>query len=396
MKLTDLATFVVANPPPSFGGRYFVFVRLTTDGGVRGYGEVYSAPFHPDVVVAALEDTFERSVAGLDPFRTEELFRRVYTRGYAGRPGLLTLGVLSALEMACWDIVGKELHRPVHDLLGGRVRERLRAYTYIYPEPGDTADAYRDPELAAERACEYVAQGFDAVKFDPVGPYLSSDPRQLGLETLAQAEHFVRVLRAAVGDACDLLVGTHGQMTPSSAIRLARRLEPFDPLWLEEAVPPERPEAMARVARKTSIPLATGERLATKWEYARVLEHGAAAILQPNLGRCGGLLEAKKIAALAEVYGAELAPHHYGGPLIGAANVQLAACIPNFLILEGIRRWDGFQAELLQRPIRWQDGHVIVPSEPGLGADLDEAVAARHPYEGDALHLDVVDAPGRD
>ena len=151
------------------------------------------------------------------------------------------MGVLSALEMACWDIIGKEAGQPVYKLLGGRVHERLRSYTYIYARPGDTVDVYQDPELSAERAAEYVAQGFTALKFDPAGPYTAFDGRQLSLAQLELCERFMRELRAAVGTSADLLFGTHGQMTAAGAIRLARRLEPYDPLWFEEPVPPDAP-----------------------------------------------------------------------------------------------------------------------------------------------------------
>ncbi len=206
------------------------------------------------------------------------------------------MGVLSALEMACWDIVGKEAGQPVYNLLGGRVHERLRTYTYIYARPGDATDVYQDPDLAAARAHEYLRQGFTALKFDPVGPYSAFDGRQLSLGALELSERFARQLREAVGNKADLLFGTHGQMTAAGAIRLAHRLEPYDPLWFEEPVPPDAPEEMAKVARATRIPIAAGERLATKYDFARLLQAGAAAILQMNLGRVGGLLEAKKIA----------------------------------------------------------------------------------------------------
>ena len=295
--------------------------------------------------------------------------------------------------MACWDFIGKELGKPVYELLGGQVHEKLRSYTYIYPEPGDATDVYVDAELAAERAARYVEMGFTAVKFDPVSPFSAFDPRQLSLEDLDRAEHFVRLLREAVGTRADLLFGTHGQMTTSGAIRLARRLEPYDPLWLEEPVPPENADEMARVARQTSIPIATGERLATKYEFARILETGAASILQMALGRVGGLLEAKKIAGMAETHYAEIAPHLYCGPIEGAANVQISACSPNFLILESILDWSGFHAEILKTPMQWQDGYVIPPTAPGLGVELDEEVAAKHPYTGDRLHLEMHDRP---
>jgi len=393
MKITDVKTFVVGNPPPHFGGRYFVFLKLVTDGGVEGVGEVYSVPFHPRVVARMIEDLCERQVIGADPFRIERLWRLVYSSGYTQRPDTSLLGILSGVEMACWDIVGKALDRPIYELLGGRVHERLRSYSYLYPEPGDKTDVYADPDLAAERAAEYAGQGFTAVKFDPAGPYSAFDPRQPSLEALDRSETFMRKLREAVGNRCDLLFGTHGQFTAAGAIRLARRLEPYDPLWLEEPTPPELPEEMARVARQTSIPIATGERLATKYEFARVLELRAASILQMALGRVGGLLEAKKIAGMAEAHYAQIAPHLYCGPIEGAANVQIAACSPNFLILESIQTWGGFHAEILKQPIRWEDGYVIPPTGPGLGVELDEAVAAAHPYDGTLLHLEMANTP---
>jgi galactonate dehydratase len=388
MKLKDIKTFVVGNPPPGNGGRYFVFVKLSTDGNVHGVGEAYCVPFHPDLVARLLVDVFERYCAGEDPHDIEKLWRRVYSAGYSQHPDLTLMGVLSALEMACWDIIGKEAGQPVYNLLGGRVHERLRSYTYIYARPGDKVDVYQDAQLSAERAAEYVAQGFTAIKFDPAGPYTAFDGRQLSLEQLELCERFMRELRAAVGTSADLLFGTHGQMTAAAAIRLAQRLEPYDPLWFEEPVPPDAPEQMALVARATSIPIAAGERLTTKYDFARVLRANAAAILQMNLGRVGGLLEAKKIAAMAEVQHVQLAPHLYCGPVVGAANIQLATCSPNFLILEGIERWQGIHAEVLLKPIRWEAGYVIPPSEPGLGVELNEAFIARHPYSGRQLHLE--------
>ena len=196
-----------------------------------------------------------------------------------------------------------------------------------------------------------------------------------------------------MGTRADLLFGTHGQMTAAGAIRLAKRLEKYDPLWLEEPTPPENAVEMAAVARATSIPIATGERLTTKHDFARVLHERSAAILQINLGRCGGILEAKKIAGMAEAHYAQIAPHLYGGPVVGAANIQVSTCSPNFLILEGLRTWGGFHAEILKSPIRWDDGFVIPPTTPGLGVELDEAEAERHPYEGDALHLAPTEDP---
>ncbi|MEX0923499.1 MAG: mandelate racemase/muconate lactonizing enzyme family protein [Rhodovibrionaceae bacterium] len=393
MKIADFKTFVVGNPPPGYGGRYFIFVKLTADNGIEGIGEAYAAAFGPHTIARMIEDVCAREVVGHDPFRSEYLWRRVYGAGYTQRPDTATLAVLSAIEMACWDIVGKAVERPVYDLLGGKVHEKLRSYTYLYPRADEGWDFYDDPDRSAAAAAACVKQGFTAVKFDPAGPYSIYDPRQLDLPSLDRSELFCKRIREAVGDKADLLFGTHGQMTAAGAIRLARRLEPYDPLWFEEPTPPEMPEEMARVARQTTIPIATGERLASKYEFARVLQHQAAAILQMNLGRVGGLLEAKKIAAIAETHYAQIAPHLYCGPVVGAANIQLATCTPNFLILESIQTWGGFHAEILKTPIRWEEGYVIPPVAPGLGVELDEEVALAHPYTEDALHLDMKSFP---
>ena len=340
-----------------------------------------------------IQDVGERYIIGSDPFKIERLWRIVYSSGYTQHPDLSLLGIISGIEMACWDIVGKELNKPVYELLGGQVHEKIRSYTYLYPEkPGDEG-VFTDPERAAERAAAYVEQGFTGVKFDPVMPFSAFDPRQLSLEQLEIGENVVKHVREAVGSKCDLLIGTHGQMTTSSAIRLAKRLERFDPLWLEEPVPPENVEEMARVARSTSIPVATGERLTTKYEFITLLEKQAASILQFALGRVGGILEAKKIAGMAEAHYAQLAPHLYCGPIEGAANIQIDTCSPNFLIQEGIETWTGFHAEILKEPVRWEEGYIIPPATPGLGIELNEEVAARHPYTGKRLHLEMLDRP---
>ncbi len=393
MKLESVKVFVVGNPPPGYGGRYFVFLKLRTACGIEGLGEVYAATFGPKIVAAMIEDVFARRFAGRDPFQIEALWRDSYGSGFTLRPDLSLMSVVSGLEMACWDIIGKAVDRPVYQLLGGKVHERLRSYTYLYPADGEGEDFYHDPDRSAERAAEYVKLGFTGVKFDPTGGYSVFDPRQPTQEQLARTVELVSKVREAVGGQADLLVGTHGQFTTSGAVRLARQLEPYDPLWFEEPVPPEMPEEMAKVARATRIPIATGERLTTKYEFARVLATGAANILQMNLGRVGGLLEAKKVAALAEVHYAQIAPHLYCGPVVGAANIQIATCTPNFLILESIQQWGGFHARILRTPIRWEEGYVIPPTAPGLGVELDEAVALAHPFDGSGLHLEMDSRP---
>jgi 2-dehydro-3-deoxyphosphogalactonate aldolase len=394
MKLTDIRTFVVANPDIYRGGPYWVFVKVTTDTGIVGYGEVYGVAFHPTALVGMIDDVFARHFTGADPFKIERLWRQVYSSGFSQRPDPTVMGILSGIEIACWDIIGKALEKPVYALLGGQVHERLRTYTYLNAAPGGDQNAvHNDPDAAAERALEYIAQGFTALKFDPARPYTAFDPRQLSQETLSFAERYTARLREAVGDRCDLLIGTHGEMTPTGAIRLAERLAPYDPLWLEEPTPPDNIAGMAQVARASRIPISTGERLTTKYEFADLLRHDAAAILQMNLGRVGGLLEAKKIAGMGEAFHAQIAPHLFCGPIVGAANIQLSACSPNFLILEGIEQWGGFHAKILKTPIVWQDGYVIPPDAPGIGVELNEAVAEAHPYSGDRLQLRMQDDP---
>ena len=395
MKIADIKTYVVGNPPPHHGGSNWVFLKLITDDGIEGFGEAYAVPFHPHTVVKMIEDVGQRYVIDSDPFKTERLWRIIYSSGYTQHPDLTLTAVLSGIEMACWDIVGKALNQPVYNLLGGQVHEKLRSYTYIYPDPEDTErrTVFNDPERAPKRAAEYVKQGFTAVKFDPVMPMSAFDPRQLSLEVLDNGELVVKNVREAVGNKCDLLIGTHGQMTTSSAIRFARRIEQFDPLWFEEPVPPENVDEMARVARSTGIPIASGERLATKYEFRELLEKQAASILQMALGRVGGILEAKKIAGMAEAYYAQIAPHLYCGPIEAAANIQIDTCSPNFLIQESIENFTGFHAEILKEPIQWQDGYIIPPTKPGLGVELNEEVAAKHPYTGKVLGTEVLDRP---
>ena len=399
MKIADLKTYVVANPPPHHGGQYFVFLKLTTDDNIEGFGEVYGVPFSPHKVTQLIEDVVERFVIGWDPFKIERLWRIIYSSGYSQHPDLTTMGVLSGIEIACWDIVGKAVSQPIYNLLGGQVREKLRSYTYLYASPQTKLPAgsrpisiHTDPEIAPERAAYYAELGFTAVKFDPVGPMSSLDPRQLSMEVLDNAELVTKNVRDAVGSKCDLLIGTHGQMTTSSAIRLAKRLEQFDPLWFEEPVPPENTSEMARVAQFTSIPIASGERLTTKYEFVDLLEKQAAAILQPALARVGGIMEAKKIAGMAEAHYVHIAPHLYCGPIEAAANIQIGTCSPNFLIQESIETFGGFHAELLKEPINWENGYLVPPDRPGLGVELNEEVAAKHPYEG-TIPSQMVDGP---
>jgi len=394
MKLRELETFTVAPPPPGFGGRYWLFVKLVTDDGVVGYGECYATSVGPAAMQAVIADVFERHMQDEDPHNVELMFRRAYSSGFTQRPDLTVMGAFSGLEIACWDIVGKAHDQPVHALLGGLMNESIRSYSYLYPLPQHDPNAFWvSPDMAGEAAAAMVEQGFTAVKFDPAGPYTIRGGHMPAMSDIGRSVAFCRAIREAVGDRADLLFGTHGQFSTAGAIRLARALEPCDPLWFEEPIPPDNVEEMARVARATSIPVATGERLTTKAEFAPLLRAGAASILQPALGRSGGILETKKIAALAEANNVQVAPHLYAGPVEWAANVQLAANIPNLLMVETIGTGGDFHGQLIGHTIEWQDGFIQAPTAPGLGIEFDEELARANAYSGNHLHLEMEEAP---
>ena len=392
MKLQDLDVIVTAPPAPGWGGRYWILVKITTDTGIVGWGECYSSSVGPQAMQAVIQDVFERHMHGENPENIELMYRRIYSSGFTQRPDLTVMGAFSGLEIACWDILGKHRERPVYALMGGQMNEQVRGYTYLYPlAHHDMTAFWTSPEMAAETALDCVARGYTAVKFDPAGPYTLRGGHMPAMTDIARSVAFCKAIRDAVGDKADLLLGTHGQFTTAGAIRLGHAIAPYDPLWFEEPIPPDAVEQMAAVARAVPIPVATGERLTTKAEFAPVLRAGAAAILQPALGRAGGIWEAKKIATLAEVYNAQLAPHLYAGPIEWAANIQLAVSIPNILMCECIET--PFHDQLIKSAIRVEDGFIEAPTAPGLGIDVDEALARAHPYEGQDLHLQMQEAP---
>ena len=393
MKLQELEIFTVAPPAPGWGGRYWTFVKLTTDTGITGYGECYASSVGPAAMDGVIRDVFERHMAGENPENIELMFRRAYSSGFTQRPDLTVMGAFSGLEIACWDILGKDRDRPVYALLGGLMNERVRSYTYLYPlAHQDMSTFWTSPDAAAECAAKMVKLGFTAVKFDPAGPYTLRGGHQPAMSDISQSVAFCKAIREAVGDKADLLFGTHGQFTTAGAIRLGQALEPYNPLWFEEPVPPDNIAQFQEVANAVRIPVATGERHTTKAEFAALLRAGVK-ILQPALGRSGGLWEAKKIAAIAETHNAEMAPHLYAGPVEWAANIHFAASTPNLLIAETIQTGGAFHLALIKNSITWEDGFILPPMAPGLGIEFDEDLARAHPYDGTGLHLEMQEAP---
>lgn len=392
MKLQDLDIIVTTPPAPGWGGRYWILVKLTTDTGIVGWGECYASSIGPNAMQPVIRDLFERYFLDENPENIERLFRMVYSSGFTQRPDLTVMGAFSGLEIACWDILGKHRERPVWALLGGVMNERIRAYSYLYPlAHHDLDDFWTSPEMAAQSALDLVDRGYTAVKFDPAGPYTMRGGHMPAMRDIELSVAFCKAIRDAVGSRADLLFGTHGQFSTAGAIRLGQALEPYSPLWFEEPIPPDNLLEFKKVAEAVRIPVATGERMTTKAEFATLLQTGGAAILQPALGRAGGIWEMKKLAAIAEVFNAQMAPHLYAGPIEWAANIHLAASIPNLLIIETIET--KFHHDLISGSIQVENGFVQAPQAPGLGIEVNEALARAHPFDSKGLHLQMQDAP---
>ena len=392
MKLKDLKIIVTCPPPPGWGGRYWILIKLTTDNGISGWGECYASSVGPNAMQTVIKDVFERYFLNESPADIERMFRRTYSSGFTQRPDLTVMGAFSGLEIACWDILGKYYDCPTWQLLGGKVNERVRAYSYLYPlEHHDLNGFWTSPDMAAESAINLIEKGYTAVKFDPAGPYTMRGGHMPAMTDIKLSVDFCKAIREAVGDKSDILFGTHGQFTTSGAIRLGRALEPYSPMWFEEPIPPDNLSEFRKVQNALSIPIATGERLTTKMEFAEVLKSGGASIIQPALGRAGGIWETKKAAAIAEVFNAQVAPHLYAGPIEWAANIQLSVSIPNLLIAESIET--AFHDRLINGKMKVESGYIEVSQEAGLGIEVNETLAEEHPYHGTDLHLMMQDDP---
>ena len=343
------------------------FVEVETDEGVVGLGEA-SLEGRERTVAAAVDD-LARALIGHDPGPIEHHWQRLHRHGF-WRGGVVLTSAISAIEQALWDIKGKQLRVPVYELLGGPTRRRVRLYTHC---GGPT------PEEAAERALALVEQGYTALKFGTGRAAEAGDERALIRDTAAKLE----AVRRAVGPDVDLMLDNHGQFAPAQASELLRAVAPYGLLFYEEPTPPENVAALTKVAQGQGgrrVPLATGERLFTKWEYRELLERQVVDVVQPDICHAGGILELRKIAALAETYYVKVAPHNPNGPVATAASVHLAASIPNFLILElALSQPHRDRVQLAGITIR--DGWAELPVRPGLGIELDRDVIAAHPYE---------------
>ena len=371
MRVAEVKTYLV-NP----GARKnLCFVKVDTDEGIHGWGECYTQSDRA-VPVAAHVEQLGRYLVGRDPSHIKH-FTQVAYDDFAARRGALDFySAVSGIEQALWDIVGKKLGAPVHTLLGGACRDKIRVYANGWSNGAGVAD---HPDRLGEKARRVVDMGFTAMKFDPIpGPwrtYISRDLEEKAVEN-------VRLVREAVGPDVDLLIEIHRRLAPMHAIRIARKIEQYHPFWFEEPVLAENIDALAAAKRDISIPVVTGEELYTKFEFREVFEKGAADIINPDVCSVGGILELKEIAAMAEPYFVVVSPHNYNSTSVGlAATLQVSACIPNFLITEYFVNLAPVSDEISTRPFEVVDGYIQVPDAPGLGIELDERALAARPYQ---------------
>ena len=364
MKITGVRTYLVGN-----AWKNWLFVRVDTDEGIHGVGEGTLNGFAATVerAIHELQDAW----LGLDPRHVESLLqagvRDVYSDG-----AQIHMAAISAIEIACWDIVGKSVGQPVYELLGGRVRDRIRVYANGWYRTD------RTPEAVADRARDVAARGYTALKFDPFGADWRIQDRREEDVSIA----IVEAVREAVGPDVDLMIEGHSRFSVATALRIADRLAAFRPAWFEEPVRHDHIGSIVEVGRRSPVPVATGESFSSLGQFADLLSHDAVHILQPEPLFLGGLWRTRQLAGMADAHYAVVAPHNAQGPVCSVVSSQLGACIPNFYVQESFDEFNAdWSREIVDRPVLPIDGHLPVPSGPGLGIDLDWDRLAEHPYE---------------
>lgn len=369
MKITKLELFQVRPR--------WVFIKISTDEGIVGWGEP-TLECHSDSVVASIKE-IEVHLIGKNPLETERLFQTLYQCGFY-RGGAVKMSAIAGIDQALWDIKGKFFNVPVHQLLGGKVREKIKVYSWI---GGDS------PNNVIEHAAMRFEQGYRAVKMNATGPCeLIGDYAEID-----SVVGRVQTLREKMGRDFGIALDFHGRVHKSMAKILVKELEPFRPLFYEEPVLAENNEYLSQLAQHTAIPLATGERMYSKWDFKEVFKQGAIDIIQPDLSHAGGITECKKLAGMAEAFDMAVAPHCPLGPLATAACLQLDASIVNFAIQElSLQIHYNEGAELTdyvhnKEVFEIKDGYVKIPEKPGLGLDIDEEAVLRAHEEGHARQI---------
>ncbi|MGD1158031.1 MAG: galactonate dehydratase [Terriglobia bacterium] len=374
MKITAIKPIVV-----NAEMRNWVFVKVETDeAGLFGWGEA-SLEWKTRAVVGAVED-LAPMVIGEDPTGIEHLYQKLYRQSF-WRLGVIGMSAISAIEQACWDILGKFLGVPVYRLLGGAVRDRVRMYTHL--GGGSMKAVYEtfDPAPLIDLAHQVVARGYTALKVVFV-PY--SEPL-MGVPYVKRLGELMEKLRLAVGDRVDIMIDFHGRCYPAMAIQYINALAEFNPFFCEEPVPPENVAALREVRQAVGVPIAVGERLVTRHQFREVFEQQACHIVQPDLCHCGGLAEGKKIAAMAEAYYMGVAPHNPLGPVANAAALHFDLSTPNFLIQEDMLTDVPWRGDVVQHKLETRDGYWLKSETPGLGVEVNEREAAKHPFQQEVL-----------
>ena len=372
MKVTRLQTYIVQ---PEHA-KTVLFVKVSTDAGLHGWGEVYTVTGRERSLERLTLDLGEYLI-GRDPLHIKHFTQALYRDVAIKRGSMDFYCVVSGLEIALWDIVGKSFDTPVYNLLGGPCRGSLR----VYGQPsGDGGDPANGPLAWGRRAQNTVDRGYSAIKFDPFPgpwqPHIDRASEDLAVERVA-------AIREAVGPEVDLLMEVHRRLAPANAIRVAQQIERYRPFWYEEPTPCENLDATVDVRRKINIPVVVGEALYTKFEFREAFEKQAADIINPDVCNVGGILELKEIAAMAEPYSVAVAPHGNNSTTVGlAASFQVGACIPNFLIMEYPVSWEPTANEIARNPFKVENGRVALPTGPGIGIELDEEALAKYPYRG--------------
>lgn len=373
MKITDLRMIHIRPR--------WMFLRIDTDEGISGWGEPVIEGRARTVETAVNE--LRPILIGADPLRIEHLWQQMY-RGTFYRGGPIFCSAISGIEMALWDIKGKYFGIPVYQMLGGACRDRVRMYGHLKPA-GQAADFPLSSML--EITDRRLADGFTVMKYSIIPPIRPIDT----MEKVGEVVERFAAIRERVGRKVDIAIDFHGRVSPAMSVRLLKALEPYYPLFVEEPVLPENVDEMVRVARTTSIPIAAGERLFTRFGFRELIEKQAVSVVQPDLCHCGGILEARMIAAMAETYYMQAAPHNPLGPISLAACLQLDACIPNLLAQEhpGMPDHRDLGVGLLKKPFVIEDGFIRIPEGPGLGIEVDEDALAEYEFEGnwDTPHL---------
>ncbi len=363
MKVTQIKTFICHAYRTNW-----VFVKVITDSGLYGVGEATLEYREPTVVQAIKE--LERYLVGKDPHNIEAFWHDAYRDAY-WRGGVVLMSALAGVEMALWDIKGKDLGVPVYQLLGGKVRDSVKCYANAW-----FAGA-KKPEEFAQKAKIAVKNGFSGLKWDPFGKeYLNIDPKHLN-----EALDCIAAVKDAVGDQVHLIIEGHGRFNVPTAVRIGNALEKFGILWFEEPIPPDDKKGIAWVRSKIATPVSGGERLYSRFEYADYLRMECADFWQPDVSHAGGIMEVRKIAAMAESHYIPVCPHNPSGPVANAATLQLAACIPNFYLLETMANDIPWRADVSTEKVKFENSDMFIPDLPGLGIDINEEEIAKHPYE---------------